>query len=130
VEVYRCSVSLRVVASDLERGLRDVGGVDVAEGTLLGDRDRDSARARPDVEHPARAAAQVYPLQREVHDALGVRARDEGVAVQVELQVPEVRVAEDALHGLAPEAAGDPGVVELRLLLCERFVVEGYLPAP
>ena len=129
VEVYRCPVSLRVPAGDLEGSVRDVGGVDVAEGSLLGDGDRDGARARPDIDHPARAAAQVYPLQRQLHDALCVGARDEGVAVQVEPQVPEVRVAKNTLHGLASQAAGDPGVVELRLFLCERFIVECYLPA-
>jgi hypothetical protein len=128
VEVDRYPVPLRVPARDLECVLRDVGGVDVAERALLGDGDGDGAGARPDVEHPARAGAQVYPLQRQFHDALGVGARDEGFHIQVQQQVPEIRVAEDALHRLALQAAGDPGVVMLRLLLRKTFVVEGYLP--
>ena len=90
--------------------------MDLAAGTFLGYGDGDGPRARAHVEHDARVASGVYAFQGRVDDALGVRARDEGLLVEVEDQVPEVRVAEDALHGLALHAAGDPGLVERRLL--------------
>ena len=84
----------------------------------------------PDVEHDARVASGVYALQRRVDDALGVGAWDEGLLVQVEDEVPEVRVAEDALHGLALQAAGDPGLVKRRLLGCQLHCRGSELRAP
>ena len=65
----------------------------------------------------------------QIHDALGIGARDEGVLVQVEDEVPEVRVAKDALHGLALQTAGDPGLVQRRLLVRQRLLVKGNLGA-
>ena len=65
-----------------------------------------------------------------VDDALGVRAWDEGLLVQVEYEVPEVRVAKDALHGLAHHAAGDPGLVKRCLLGCQLQCRGSKLCAP
>ena len=120
----------RVLACDPERGFRDIRGVDLAAGAFLGDGDRDGPRAGSDVEHDARVASGVYAFQGRVDDALGVRARDEGLLVEVEDQVPEVRVAQDALHGLALQAAGDPGLVERRLLGCQLHCRGSELRAP
>jgi hypothetical protein len=88
----------------------------LAAGSFLGDGDRDGSRACSDVEHDARVASGVYLLQSRVDDALGVWAWDEGLLVQVEDEIPEVCVAKDTLHGLTLYAAGDPGLVQRRLL--------------
>ena len=74
-------------------------------GTLLGDGDCYRARASAEVEDAAGAASAIHGLERGVHDALGVGAWDKGVLVELYPQVAEVGVAQDALDGLAFEAA-------------------------
>ena len=112
---FRC----RVLACDPECGLRDVRGVDLAAG-------RSWAMEIAMAPEPVPMSSTTHGQPREsissrasVHDALGVGARDEGLLVQVEDEVSEVCVAEDTLHGLTLEAAGDPGLVKLRLLGCQ-----------
>ena len=101
--------------------------MDFAAGTFLGDGDRDGPRARAHVEHDAGVSPGIYEIQGCIDDALGIGARDQGVLVQIEDEVPEVRVAKDALHRLALQAAGDPGLVQRRLLVRQGFFVEGKL---
>ena len=101
--------------------------MDFAAGTFLGYGDRDGPGAGSNVEHHAGVSPGIYEIQGRIDDALCIGARDQGVLVQIEDEVPEVRVAKDALHRLTLHTAGDPGLVPRRLLLRQGFFVEGNL---
>jgi hypothetical protein len=79
--------------------------VNVTRGTLLGDGDGDCAGAGADVEDSTGTTPAIYGFEGGIHDALGVGTRDQGVLVDLQPQVAKISVSEDALYGLAIDAA-------------------------
>src|SRR5918994_618115 len=95
----------RVAAGDPERALRKIRGVNFTRGTLLGDGDGDRTGAGTDIEDATRTAPAIYGFESGIHDALRVGARDQGVVVELQPQIAEIGVSEDALYGLATRTA-------------------------
>src|SRR5690606_31366422 len=106
---------LHVAAGPAQRVLGELHGVHARARHLLGEGERDGARAGAQVDdarldHVHRAHGVYGPAD----DRLGLRARHEHAGADLEFQVAEVGVAGDVLERFARLAAGDdlpvPGV--------------------
>ncbi len=112
-----------VFACELQSFFGSIRRVDLASHPLLCDGDSDCAGARPNVQYPANAV-NIHALQSGVHDALGIGPGYKGLSIQLQLQVSEIRVSEDSVHGLAVLAARDPGPVNGFLFVVQRGILK------
>ena len=115
---------LGVLARQRERVGRDVDRGDARARVLVGDRQRDRARAGADVED-ARSLEAAQVRERPLDDDLRLRPRDQRAAVDRQREPPEAPLAEDVGDGLVPRAAGDELAIGGELGLAQRPVEVG-----
>ena len=107
--------ALRVLTGEGERVLRDVDAGHSGPRVLVGDRKRDRARPRADVEHPRRVGA-VEQRKAALDDRLGLGARNERPPVDGQREPPEAPLAEDVLQRLARRPPCDEGTRPFELV--------------
>ena len=107
-----------VFARQRQRGVGKVHRLYLRVRPLRGERERDHAAARADIEHALRFARREHDLA----ELLRLRARDERAFVAEERASVKLRGAEQMLERLARGAAFDQRAERLQLLIGERPV--------
>ena len=129
-DIHRAGKPERVAVADGEVDCRrrEVGGRDLRALALVGDGERDTARAAADLEDPGRDAAgglrgSVDALERGVHQDLGLGAGDEDAPLAAQDDVAKRGLARHVLEGLSGGTALDRGAHARALVRGERAVV-------
>src|SRR5690606_7288890 len=111
-----------VLPSELARLLAAVAGDDLGARQGEGERERDGARARPQIEDTVRPVVLAEAAAGDYDRLLVLGPRDARAPVDLERKRGKPRLAQDVLARLAARAAGDFGPHVRQLALDERAV--------
>ena len=89
-----------VVARDGDRALGEVGRVDGDGRSLELEGDGDASRPGTEIEHARRQIVTVHPIERDLHEDLGVGTGHEHAAIDAERAPVELAVAAQIRDGL------------------------------
>jgi len=105
--------ALAIALGQRDGFLHAIHGGDLPRRALAGQGQGNCAAAGAQVEHPGRGDRQ--QLQRGLYQQLGVRARDQGVRCDFQVELPETLLAQNIGHRLAATTALQvPGKFERR----------------
>jgi len=106
---------------DLQCHVADISGEDMAAGAFYGNGQGNGAAAGTKVRHTGILILR-QPCQRQLHQPLGLGARDERVAVHHQVQRPELAMAGEVGHGLAASPPRDECKEPALLLSIQRLL--------
>ena len=87
---------------------REVRRNDTGRGQLPGERHRDRAASRSDIENPQTVSRGAEEPQHLLDEAFGLRPRDQNPGAHLEAKRPELFLPDDVGNRFAPDASSDP----------------------